>query len=180
MSCQRLNAPAGRDERKEGFSRLNYSRLLKGFSGGRSHRLCHATLEAKANPETALPVMSREAAGLERRHELGCANCPPRIVDDTVAEIESEYKTTRGVVFNDAAKIDVGFCTSCPFCREEAAAWFLNAEWITAKMNEARPSLEEDSYFFPAFSSLQTKKRLQMISTGSGVPRQEIDFSFEI
>jgi len=85
--------------------------------------------------------MGREAAGFERRHEVGRANRPPCIVDHAVAEIESEYETARGVVFEDAAQIEIGFRTGGPFGGEDTAAGFLNAEWITTKMNEARPSL---------------------------------------
>ena len=106
-----------------------------------SDRRHRTVLETKADPETALPVMGREAAGFECGQELGRADCPPRIADHTVAEIESKYETASGVVFNDTAKIDIGFCTGDPFVREEAAARFCNAEWITAKMNEARSSL---------------------------------------
>ena len=103
------------------------------------HSLCF--LETKADPEAPLPVMGGEAAGFVCRHELGREDCPPRIADHTVAEIESEYETSRGVVFNDAAKIEIRFRSGGPFVREDAAAWFLNAEWITSKMNEAWSSL---------------------------------------
>src|SRR5215813_8645725 len=140
----------------------------------------HHGLETKADPETALPVMGREAPGFERREEVRSADCAPRIVDYTVAEIESEYETPGRIVFNDAAKIDIGFCTGGPFCRKEAATGFSNAEGIAAKMNEARSSLQEDSSSFPTRSSLHTKESLQMISAGSRVARQEIDFSFEV
>ena len=81
--------------------------------------------------------MGGEAARFVWRHELGRADCPPRIADHTVAEIESEYETPRRVVFNDATNIEIRFGTGGPFVREDAAAWFLNAEWITSKMNEA-------------------------------------------
>src|SRR5215831_17735816 len=124
--------------------------------------------------------MSREAPGFERRQRARCADCAPCIVDHTVAEVESKYEAARRVVFNDAAKIDIGFCTGGPFVRKNALAWFWNAEWITAKMNEAWSSLQEDSCLLPTLSSLHTKESLQMISARSWVPRQEIDFRFEV
>jgi hypothetical protein len=38
----------------------------------------------------------------------------------------------------------------------------------------------EDSSFSQTLPSLHTKESLQMISAGSHVPRQQIDFSFEV
>src|SRR5262245_25229926 len=105
--------------------------------------------------------MSREAPGFERGRGADGAPC---IVDHTVAQVESEYETTRRVVLNDCAKIDIAFCTGGPFVREDALARFSNTEWITAKMKEARSSLEENSSFFPTLSSLYSKEPLQMIS----------------
>src|SRR5262245_45760411 len=114
-------------------------------------------LESKADSETALPVTRRETAGFERHRR---ANYTPRIADHSFPEIESEYRTALGVVFNDSAKIDTGFCAGGPLRREKALPWFSNAEWITAKMNEAWSSLQEDSHFLPTLSALHAKESL--------------------
>jgi hypothetical protein len=79
-------------------------------------------------------------------------------VDHTVAEVESKYETARRVVFNDATKIDIGFCAGGPLVRKNALA----------------------SSLLPTLSSLHTKESLQMTSARSRVPRQDIDFSFEV
>src|SRR5262249_34589816 len=137
-------------------------------------------LKSEADSETALPVMSREAAGFECWNGLGSADCPPCIAHQTVAKIESEYQTPRGEVFNDAAQIEIEFRTRGSLVREEVAPWVLNTEWVTGKMHEARSRLQENTFFAPTFSRLYTKESLEMITTGSRVPRQKIKFGVEI
>jgi len=76
-------------------------------------------------------------------------------VDHAVAEIESKDETAHRVVFNDAPKISAGFRTGRSFVRKDAAAGFGYAEWIAAKMNEARSRLQENAprlHRFPAFT----------------------------
>src|SRR5262245_55660997 len=101
--------------------------------------------------------MGREPAGFERSRARGGLDCPAGIADHVGAEIESEYEAARGVVFNNASKIQIGFCAGGALRREESIAGFSDPEWITAKMKEARSSLEEDTCLFPTFSRLHPK-----------------------
>ena len=99
------------------------------------------SLETSADPEARLPVMRSEAAGFVCRHEVGGADSPPRIANQTIAEVESENEATRGVILNDTAKIDVQFGTGGTLVRKDTANWLLHAKRVAAKMNKARPRL---------------------------------------